>query len=778
MAELTKTQERKKAELEALIPKRKELTLFQYQEECLNAIKMQPEGSRSLVVMATGLGKTGTFTHIPTDGRVLIVSKGTEIVLNPLQYYPKDFPVGLEMDTFHAQRDFPDVQVVSASIDSIADRLEDYDPKHFRTIIIDEAHHSTAPTYKAVIDYFKPEHLIGFTATPNRSDGVRLDTVYNNIIFERDLRWAIQNEKLCDIVLQKVALENVDLRNVRAVKSDNSVVADFAQVELEKAMAKCAPVVARIYKEYAFGPTVINVAGVRIAYEVADLITGAVAVTGQMSMSERNMILEAFREGKIPCLVNVDVLKEGVDLPNIQTIIMCRPTLSSLLYTQQVGRGLRLYPGKKYLNLIECEGIMGDNVTLCSAPCLFGIDLSLIPKDQQRRFNNKSLSEISRIVQVIMDEPKNWLFSSRNSQIWADTNGYDIHDVNWLLMPDGHLELTFPKRLVKKGEHTEGEKKRYSNEQYRMVVPAPDTLGRVVIGHTRMPLQIALDLAREELDRNYGEQAILWDKVKIKRWANKPVTENQKKLIKSVIPDTNFTDMTSFQASTLISKIKRQSNTESEEKICKIYPVDPDSPPPHFKSTERSSLDKKPFLIYDYDPGKEYVLDAKRERLIREFTTWVVEKIWLTYEQCNKNIEALIKILNRVRRDKDMAKPFITQVEPKYKYLCALNGSPVSRSELIKILAERADTIIPAIIQARIIEGKENLAAIVRTKPDIEQAPLNALKYQFPTTREKLLRKFHTVNKLPKTASELKEADKERWLKQQQKKNAKTIKSQ
>lgn len=768
MAALTKAQERKRAELEELIPARKTLTLFQHQEECLNAIKMQPKGSRSLVVMATGLGKTGTFTHIPTDGRILIVSSGTEIVLNPLQYYPVGFPVGVEMDKFRAQSAFPDAQVVSASVQSLVNRLKDYDPKHFRTIIIDEAHHSTAPTYKAVIDYFKPYHLIGFTATPNRSDGVRLDTVYNNIIFERDLRWAIQNGKLCDIVLQKVMLENVDLRNVRAVKSDNSIVADFAQGELEKAMAKCAPVVARIYKEYAFGPTVINVAGVRIAYEVADLIPGAVAITGQMSTSERNLILQAFQNGDIPCLVNVDVLKEGVDLPNIQTIIMCRPTLSSLLYTQQVGRGLRLYPGKKYLNLIECEGIMGDNVTLCSAPCLFGIDLSLIPKDEQRRFSNKSLSEISRIVQVIMDEPKNWLFSSRNSQAWADTNGYDIHDVNWLLMPDGHFELTFPKQMVKRGVQTEGESRRPSNEQYRMALPAPDTLGRVVIGHTRMPLQIALDLAREELDRNYEEQAILWDKVKIKKWANKPVTENQKKLIKSVIPDTDFTDMTSFQASTLISKIKRQNSTDDEEGIYKIYPVDPENPPSHFKSIEKSSLDKKPFLIYDYDPGRGYVLDAKRERLIREFTTWVVEKIWLTYKQCDENIEVLIKVLNRVRRDKDMAKPFITQIKPKYKYLCALNGSPVSRSELLKILAERADTIIPAIIQARILEGKEELAAIVRTKPDIEQAPLNALKYQFPTTREKLLKNFHSINKLPKLASELKAADKARWVKKQQ----------
>ena len=179
--------------LKKLIPPYKEISLREEQIECINAIMAEPKGTSMLVVMATGLGKTATFTHLPRKGKMLIVAAGKEVVLNPLGYF--DCEVGVEMGTFHAKKDFPDAEVICASAPSLAKRLDEYDPEEFETIIIDEAHHSTAKTYLEIIKYFKPDRLVGFTATPKRTDGVGLNKVYSKIVFNRDLKWAISEGK-------------------------------------------------------------------------------------------------------------------------------------------------------------------------------------------------------------------------------------------------------------------------------------------------------------------------------------------------------------------------------------------------------------------------------------------------------------------------------------------------------------------------------------------------------------------------------------------------------
>lgn len=180
-----------------------------YQKECKDILDKTPTGNH-LVVMATGLGKTVVMTHLKRNGRVLLLSHRDELVRQPEKYFDCSF--GIEKAEEHAG----DEEVVSASVQSLSrpDRMKRFAPDAFDTIIIDEAHHSAAKSYRAVLDYFSgAKRRIGFTATPQRGDNVRLTDVFDDIIFNRDLRWGIQNNYLsrirCEQVFGKFKLKNV-----------------------------------------------------------------------------------------------------------------------------------------------------------------------------------------------------------------------------------------------------------------------------------------------------------------------------------------------------------------------------------------------------------------------------------------------------------------------------------------------------------------------------------------------------------------------------------------
>lgn len=303
------------------------INLRPYQAECKDIIDNIAPGSY-LVQMATGLGKTVTFASIERKGRMLILSHREELVRQPLKYF--DCMTGVEMASESAD---PMAEVVSASVQSISRRLNRFSPDEFDIIVTDEAHHAAANTYRRIYEYFHPRLHLGFTATPGRGDKVRLDDIYSEIIFAKDLRWGIQNNYLSDIYCRRVNI-GYDLRNVHTRGGD------YAPGELEEAMDGTADAIAQAYRELATGATLIFAVSVAQANEIADRIPGAAVVTGETK--NRADIIQAFTGGRIPCLVNVMVFTEGTDIPRVETVIIARPTQSDSLYTQMVGRGLRL----------------------------------------------------------------------------------------------------------------------------------------------------------------------------------------------------------------------------------------------------------------------------------------------------------------------------------------------------------------------------------------------------------------------------------------------------
>lgn len=496
------------------------MILRPYQNECIDTIEEQQNGNY-LVQMATGMGKTVTFANIPRHGhRMLILSHREELVEQPRKYF--DCTYGVERAQSHSHGE----EVVSASVQTMVRRLDQFAPDDFGLIICDEAHHAAATTYRKIFDYFQPEKLIGFTATPNRGDKVRLDTVFSKIIFKRDLRWGIENGYLCDITCRRVDI-GFDLSAV------NTRHGDYAPGELDEAMEGTADAIAQAYRDIAVGATLIFAVSVHQAEEIAKRITGAVVVTGETK--NRSAIIEAFTRGEIPCIVNCMVFTEGTDIPRVETVIIARPTQSEALYAQMVGRGLRLYPGKKKLMLVDCVGITG-KACLCTAPSLLGLDMDNVPERRAKEIEG-DLFELPLKIESASDVPESWIKNIHIVDLWAQEQKYQLHDVNWFKMPDGSLVCSLA-------------------DNYSLTIPCPDALGMVNLPDgSRCSMQEALDQAYLKLTRYFSNCRQLWDLNAVRRWGKQPATYKQKEFIQKRCKGFDVTGLSRGDASQIINRL-------------------------------------------------------------------------------------------------------------------------------------------------------------------------------------------------------------------------------
>lgn len=484
--------------------------LRSYQKECIEAI---PEKGSFLIQMATGLGKTVTFSQIPRRGRMLILSHRDELVMQPQKYFDCSF--GIEQGENKSNGE----EVVSASVQSLVRRLNRFRPDDFDLIVTDEAHHCSAASYRKIHDYFKPRLHLGFTATPNRHDGTRLDDVFEDIVFERDLEWGIKNGWLTDIKCLRADV-GYDVSQV-AMK-----LGDYAQDELDKAVniEGANRAIADAYRKYAVGQTLIFAVSVNHAKAIAKEIPGAVAVIGGEKRAE---ILENFKQKEIRCLVNCMVFTEGTDLPNIETVIICRPTQNQSLYTQMAGRGTRLCEGKEYLTLIDCVG--ASRLPICTAPSLLGVDTRGVPEKTKIEGN---LFDLPEVVERAIDTPKCWIRNVELVSLWAKEKKYNLHGINFFKTARGVFVLSKP----------------------RFSVGPVDKLGRVFWNGSRVPFQKAIDEIYMSLCAHHSDSRQIWDLKEARRWGEYRATEKQVEMVKRFLPDFDTDGLTKFEAGQLLTR--------------------------------------------------------------------------------------------------------------------------------------------------------------------------------------------------------------------------------
>lgn len=271
-----------------------------------------------------------------------------------------------------------------------------------------------------------------------------------------------------------------------------------------------------------------------IKHEIAKRIPGAEVVTGETP--NRSEIIARFTAGEISCIVNCMVFTEGTDIPRVETVIIARPTQSDGLYTQMVGRGLRLYPGKECLTLIDCVGVTG-KASLCTAPTLVGVDLKDVPLARQQDVEGM-LFELPEKAERAADCPQSWIKNITTVDLWAKEQRYITHDVNWFKMPDGSLVCSLL-------------------DHRKITIPPADELGKVRFCGQYMPLQQALDEACTHLREEFAAQDYLWNLNAVRRWGSVPATDKQMQLIRKrckgrfEVPE----QMTKMQASQVLTRL-------------------------------------------------------------------------------------------------------------------------------------------------------------------------------------------------------------------------------
>ena len=425
---------------------------------------------------------------------MLILSHREELVWQPRKYF--DCTYGVEQAEHRSDGE----EVVSASVQSLVRRLDSFAPDEFDIIITDEAHHAVADTYRAIYDHFKPRLHIGFTATPNRADNVKLGEIYSKIIYERNLKWGIKHGYLSDIKCMQVDV-GYDISDVSKQGDDLNL------TQLSNAVDNPLQnqAVAAAYREYAVGQTLIFTATVQHAHHIAELIDGAVVVSADTP--DRAEIIERFTKREIPCLVNCMIFTEGTDMPLIETVIIARPTRNASLYTQMVGRGLRLHPDKTDLQLIDCVGITG-KLNICTAPDLFGI--GKLPKGMtQADIQGKRITEIEDMIEEVANRQPDWKINVQLVELFEQNGKYDTHNVNYIIMPDGSMLCSIgDKRVIKvRAEDITSNSYAYmihDNTIVWTVQPAP--------------MQEVLDSVYNRLVCDYQRAKNLWDLELVKRW--------------------------------------------------------------------------------------------------------------------------------------------------------------------------------------------------------------------------------------------------------------------
>ena len=329
-----------------------------YQQQARDRIHAEWDAghTRTLLVLPTGTGKTIVFASVAADqvragDRVLILAHRGELLEQAADKLQRS--TGLVSAVEKAESTCLDswFRVVVGSVQTLqrTARLERFPQDYFGTIIIDEAHHAITDGYRRILDYFGDAKVLGVTATPDRGDMRNLGEVFDSLAFEYKLTDAIKEGYLCKIMAQTIPLQ-LDITSVTMSGGDYAV-GDLGTA-LDPYLEQIAAEMARRCRSRK---TVVFLPLIKTSQKFRDLLNTygfrAAEVNGQSD--DRRQVLADFDAGKYNVLCNSMLLTEGWDCPSVDCVVVLRPTKVRSLYSQMVGRGTRLSPGKTDLLLLD-----------------------------------------------------------------------------------------------------------------------------------------------------------------------------------------------------------------------------------------------------------------------------------------------------------------------------------------------------------------------------------------------------------------------------------------
>lgn len=405
-------------------PRSQSIKLRPYQEESIQSVldHLNNGEKRLGISLATGSGKTVIFSHLldripaptPEATRTLILAHRRELVDQAARHCSNLYPgrsVEVEMGARHASGT-ADITIASVQSITSGDRLSKYDPKQFKLVLVDEAHHIVARTYLAILKHFDLAErdaskrgdcaLVGVSATFSRQDGLELGAAIDHIVYHKDYVDMIEDKWLASARFTTVHT-GTDLSKVRTANGD------FQTGSLSKAvnLPETNELVVRSWLEVAGERKSTLVFCVDLAHVSVLTETfrahgiDARFVTSETDLKTRSDRIAAFKSGEYPVLLNCGIFTEGTDIPNIDCVLLARPTQSRNLLVQMMGRGLRQHTDKEDCHVIDMVASLETGIV--TVPTLFGLDPQELVKDadaesmkdlKERREEAKELAEL------------------------------------------------------------------------------------------------------------------------------------------------------------------------------------------------------------------------------------------------------------------------------------------------------------------------------------------------------------------------------------------------
>ena len=350
-----------------------EVQPYLHQEEMLEDLEAERlKGfNRNLLVAATGTGKTVIAAldykrlceAAGKDLKLLFVAHRQEILKQAMRTYRDVMQDGAFGELYVGEHKPKEWKHIFASVQSLSSLgIEQLEPDFFDVVVIDEFHHAMAPTYRRLLDHLQPQQLLGLTATPERGDGVDVAQQFFDGRTASELRlWdALDADLLVPFHYFGVS-DDVDLSQLEWKRGNY----DTAQLSnLYTGNDARAAKVIRELRDKVTSTEQMRAIGfcvsVQHAHYMAEVFNRAgiasVAVDGSTDDADRAAALERLRTREINCIFAVDLFNEGLDLPQVDTILLLRPTQSATIFLQQLGRGLRRAEGKAVLTVMDFIG--------------------------------------------------------------------------------------------------------------------------------------------------------------------------------------------------------------------------------------------------------------------------------------------------------------------------------------------------------------------------------------------------------------------------------------
>ena len=317
--------------------------------------------NKALIIAAAGSGKTflaafDAYNFNPN--KLLYVVHEGAILNKSLETFRAIFGISKSFGIYGGGSKDINADFLFATNVSIASNLELFTPDYFDYIIIDECHRAAAPTYKKIMDYFKPEFMLGLTATPERMDNQDIFELFDtNVPFELRMREALINDLIVPFHYYGIRDELVDygLTGKEERRLISQMVTDEHVAFIHDEMEKHRDGIPGKLKALVFCR---NVQHAQMMSEALSAFYTSAYLTGKNDIGSRIRAYNELQNDDSPLetLCTVDILNEGVDIPAINMVVFLRPTESQTIFIQQLGRGLRKYPGKEFVTVLDFVG--------------------------------------------------------------------------------------------------------------------------------------------------------------------------------------------------------------------------------------------------------------------------------------------------------------------------------------------------------------------------------------------------------------------------------------